>query len=258
MTWLKTQIADGKAGKLFFPAVRKVRRKRIEIKKSEYTWGAPDYKLYPSGIKSWSACPKAYVKACESFNGIQDLDAIYRTSRGTAIHREYQEDFIDSELNAPEPILLDPRMVAKRAGNPCEVPFHDFETGFSGSADAAMLLRDHIIPIELKTTSLDEMRWLDAVNKGFPDRINQWIIQVCLYIYHFNKLKYYQYPIKEGRIAVLRISVDPAEILAEYEKQVRYEEFEEKISLLVDHYALERTRYISGEDVPCSYPLCKH
>lgn len=258
MSFLTTQIKDSRAGKLFFPAVRKVRRRGIEIKKDNYVWGAPDYKLYPSGVKSWSACPKAYVEACQSFNGIQDLDAIYRTSRGTAIHREYQEDFLLSELNAPDPSLVDPRMKQKRLDNPCEVPFHDLETGFSGSADAAMLFRDHIIPVELKTTSLDEYRWNDAVLKGFPERINQWIIQVCIYVYHFRKLNYYFYPIKEARIAVLRISVDPAEILAEYELPVKYADYEDKMNTLIHHYALARTRYIQGEDVPCDYPLCKH
>lgn len=258
MSLFTSQIKDKKAGKLFFPAIRKVRRKNMEIKKETYAWGAPDYKLYPSGIKAWSTCPKAYVAGLSSFQGIQDLDAIYRTSRGTAIHREFQEDFVQSEMNAPEPNLLDPRMQAKRRDNPCEIPFHDFETGFSGSADAAMLLRDHIIPIELKTTSLDQGRWNEAVSKDFPERMTQWTIQVCLYIYHFRKLNYWDYPIKDGRIAVLRISEDPAEILAEYETQITYSDYEERINLLVNHYALERRRYIEGKDVPCEYPLCKH
>lgn len=258
MSHFSTAIADQVNKKLFLPAIRKVRIQEIEIKRREYTWGAPDYKLYPSGIKSWTACPKEYVKSQEKFGGIENIDGIYRTRRGTAIHREYQEDFVKSEFNAPEPKLTDERMIQKRKGNPCEVPFHDFETGFSGSVDACMLVRDYIIPVELKTTALDDYRWNDGVNKGFPERITQWTIQLCIYIYHLKKQGYYDYPIKDGRLVVLRYSTDAAELKSEFERQIKYSEFEEKTNKLMDAYASARSRYIQGKDIPCDYYLCKH
>jgi hypothetical protein len=259
VSYFSDQINDQEKGRLFWPTIRKVRRAEIEESKRDFHWGEPDYKLYPSSVKSWTACPKKVILAHTVWGGISELDGIYRTRRGSAIHTEIQEDFQCSDRCAPLPDTssMTERIKLKLFNNVPEVPFHDFDTGFSGSVDSVLQLRSgEIIPVEIKSTGLDEDQWAESIEKEFPRNMKAWTIQLCNYIYHLNKNKYYDRKITRGILAIINSRFDPANKEAYLEYVIDYSEYETRISELIEHLSLHRKAYINKQDLECSYPLC--
>jgi hypothetical protein len=124
-TFLKSQIRDSVKQSIFFSEIRRVRFQQIQLSRESYRWGKPDYKLYPSAL-SYDMCPVRYLLSLENWNGIANLDAIYRVRAGSAKHEELQRDFLTS--GKAYPIQLDnvtnPRILTKIKDNPVEVPFH--------------------------------------------------------------------------------------------------------------------------------------
>lgn len=252
------QIQDQKKGAVYLPAIRKVRLKEIITKEEAFYWGAPDYKLYPSSLKSWRTCPKEFITKNEKYSGIKQIQGINRTRRGSAIHAELQKDFLLSDKICPKPQnITDQRILDKLEKGWPEIPFHDFETGFSGSADSAMLWRGKIVPVEIKTTSMDKKDWKESVSGSFRQK-EAWTIQLCNYIYHFKKLRYWEQDISEGLLVIVNSSYDPGEEggEGECEQLVDYSQYEDRISTLIEHVAKHRLAYMKGDDMPCTYPLC--
>ena len=258
VNFLSQQIKDQSKGSLFFPSIRKVRRKDIELKSESFYWGAPDYKIYPSAIKSWGQCPKTFIENAHKFNGITQIEGIYRTRRGTAIHNELQKDFLLSDKLAPKPQnITDPRILRKLEDNWPEVPFHDLDSGVSGSIDAVYLLRKEIIPIEIKSTNLSEEDWEKAIQTNFPRTRTQWTIQTCIYLHYLNKLNYYpDFQVKRGIVAVINGCIDPANPDGEHEIIIDFEEYREKIEKLLDSYSLQRYYLMNNKEGECTNPYC--
>ena len=260
MSYFTDQINDQELGHLFWPAIRKVRRAEIEKSKKEFRWGDPEYKLYPSSIKSWSCCPKKVVQDHSKWNGISDLDGIYRTRRGKAMHWEFQQDFLRSDRRAPEPnkANMPDRIRKKLEDNPSEVPFQSLITGFSGSVDSVLQTRaGEIIPVEIKSTGKDSIDWEYDILKQFPRTMESWTIQLCIYIHHLNMLEYYPTRISRGILAVVNSREDSADKYAYLEYRINYSEFQHRTEELVKHLSWQRLAYIMQDDLKCPYPLCR-
>jgi hypothetical protein len=204
-------------------------------------------------------CPKAFLRECAVYGGIKQLDGISRTRRGSAIHRELQEDFIKSDKLCPIPLVGDQRMAAKLIKNWPEVPFHDMSTGFSGSADCVMQWRGELLPVEIKTTNFENQeKWHEAIKGKFPGKYTPWIMQLCTYIYHFNQSGYWPGKnMSQGVLVVINSCMDPANPASEFEEVIDYSLYKDKISLLLEHCALQRQAVIDNMDLPCSYEFCK-
>lgn len=253
--FLKSLLRDKANNKIFFPMIRSVRKRSIEIRKENYRWGAPDYKIYPSAIRSWNICPVEFIKSLETAQGnvIDQLDGIYRVRRGSAVHAELQEDLLISGKNYADPLGLSPELYQKLCDNRPEIPFTDPESGFSGRLDGCISFKGEPLPIEIKTTSSDIKTW----TKNLPKPEHK--IQGAFYCYFPNKLKYYPVKIKRFLLCYLNLTLDPAnqqngeeEFMEEYDSTL-----EDKTHLLVTHLTGARQAYINNQEVNCAYPLCR-
>lgn len=263
--FLKKQIKSQKRGNVFFTNIRKTRRREIEKRKSEYEWGFPDYKIYPSAL-CLGMCPKDYILSLENWNGIGNLDAIYRVKRGSAVHKEFQKDFLLSDrIYAPPKNIFDERILKKLDKEWPEVPFHCKETGVSGSIDA-VINWDGPVPVEIKTTSIEPSRWNQHVEKNLPYMSH--ITQIGSYIWYLNRLGYYREPVTRGILAYNNLlfspGIDKAELEFVIDESYIPKGYTESLNDLVEDLILNgvskcRMQYIqTGRDsVECTYSKCK-
>lgn len=257
MSFIKSQIKDQIKGNIFFPLVRKSRRQEIEKKKTEYKWGAPDFKLYPSSL-TFTMCPIKHLRALEKFSGIEDIDAIYRVKRGSAVHEELQRDLVAHDTKALYPlnVQVSLEMAKKLLDGFPEVAFYDPDSGISGRLDGLLSLAGEPIPLEIKTTSVSQDRWPDYTEKMLPS--SQHLCQGSIYCYQMNKLGYVKTPVKRFVLAYLNLLYQPGDLKAEKEYIINYDgELEDKTTLLIRHLAIARKAYMAGDkDFECEYPLC--
>lgn len=263
--FLKKQIKSQQRGNIFFSDIRRTRRKEIEKKKLEYEWGAPDYKIYPSGL-SLGMCPKDYIISLENWNGISNLDAIYRVKRGSAIHKEFQKDVLLSDrLYIPPGNITDERILKKLEKEWPEVPFHCKETGVSGSIDS-VINWEGPVPVEIKTTSIEAARWDQHLKRNLPYLSH--ITQIGVYIWYLNRLKYYNEEVTRGILAYNNLLIAPGNDKAELEfvidKDYKPRGYTEPIIDLVEDLILNgvskcREQYIQagGDSVECTYSKCR-
>lgn len=166
--------------------------KSIEVSKQEYEWGEPDYKIYPSGFtsKTFELCPAEHIVSLENWGGIAQLAGVYKVRRGSAVHEEYQNELLESDKLYPKPEnIADERMKQKLEDKWPEVPFHDHETGISGSVDLVMTWKKAPCLIEIKSTSIDPTRWEEYKSKSLPSEHH--LIQFGIYYWELLKLGYY-------------------------------------------------------------------
>lgn len=262
VTFLKSQLNDQIKGSLFFSQVRKARRQQIEQSKLDYKWGEPDYKIYPSAL-SFTMCPKEYILGLEKFNGIDNLDAIYRVRRGSAVHEELQRDILSSDKLYSRVDLekaMPQGMVNKMQPMWPEVPFWDEESGISGRLDCLMDWKGPI-PVEIKTTSVPIDQWEKACEHRLPMPYHR--CQGAVYCYMLNKLGYVREPITRFVLAYINLMAPPGEQKAEKEYIIEYtQDLHEMVDGLVKELIIQRNSYLSqvhgfGGEVPCTYSLCK-
>lgn len=220
--FLKGQIKGAEKASIFFNEIRRTRREQIEISRESYEWGAPEFKLYPSGLKSPTMCPKDFILSYLTWGGIADLKGICRTSRGSAIHWEFQQDLLLSKKNYERPDLSNsaPRMLEKIEEVWPEVPFQDFETGFSGSLDGVMDWKGPTI-IEIKSTSIPEADWKKTISDSLPKVPH--IMQLGCYFYHIIKQKFYKVYPEKGLLCYYNTLFDPTLQEQEVEFPVYYD-----------------------------------
>lgn len=253
--FLKSQVTDQIKGSIFFSQIRKARLAEIEKKRSEYEWGAPLYKIYPSGLK-FTMCPVEFVRGLEKFSGIEDIGSQYKVKRGSAVHAELQEDMLTMPgLFAKERLHLpDDEQRAKLDLMWPEVPFWDKASGISGRLDG-LLDYNGPVPLEIKSTSVDPKKWEEHIEKNLPN--SQHICQGAVYCYELSHLGYVDRPITRFVLAYINLLYMPGTQLAEKEFVIEYnQELAERTKLLIDHLTLARQAYIIGEQINCDYPGC--
>jgi len=257
MSFLKSQAKDQTKGSIFFSQIRSVRRSEIIDKEAEYSWGPPLYKIYPSSL-SFTMCPVEHLKSLSEFNGIKDLGAIYKTRRGTSVHGELQSDLLKSSKLYPKEKLeakFEGDQLEKFLANWPEIPFRCQKSGLSGRLDG-LLYYGSPIPLEIKTTSVPIDRWLTHVETKLPD--SKHICQGAIYCEMLNSLGIVEEPITKYCLAYLNLMYAPGEEKAEQEYIIDYtDELKLKTQLLIEHISIARNAYISGEEIECTYPLCK-
>ena len=260
MGFLKSSARSQKQGSVFFTEILRVRRRQVENKKKDYVW--EEYKWYPSGLVI-GMCPKAYLLKQQTFNGIEDLDAIYRVRRGSAVHWEFQQDILESPRLYPKPQKrLSPRMEAKLQDNWPEVPFHELDV--SGSADCVIDWQGPC-PVEIKSTSKDPKKWEEEKTK-LPSL--QHLTQVGIYRWMFNYAGYYPEPCEKAVLAYQNLLFDVIDPKGRVEyiidKDYRPHGYAETLDELVEELILKGlvptmdSYRQSGEDgVLCHYPRCR-
>ncbi len=264
MKFLKSQLISQEKKSIFFPEIRKVRRKEIETRKGTHSWGAPDFKIYPSGL-SFGMCPARYVESLAKWSGIEDMGAIYRVKRGSAVHGELQSDFLLSEKIYAKPNnITNKRILDKLESNWPEVPFHDTEeTGISGSADSVINWQGPV-PVEIKSTSIDPKKWKKHREENLPSL--QHVCQIGIYMWMFNRLNYYPERVTRGILAYLNLMFEPGNLESEHEFVVELDKpvkgYVETLNELVEDLVLNgivpcRAQLMAGEEVKCTYSKCK-
>jgi hypothetical protein len=244
------QLEDASKGSVFFSAIRKARRIEIERKKKEARW--QDYKIYPSSLKSMTQCPKEFIKSLEKAGTIEDLQAVYRVKRGSAVHREFQDSLLLSDKLYQKPKYIeDERIRAKLEANWPEVPYHSKITNHSGSADGMIKFKNRPAVIELKTTSVDDYKW-EALDKPSDAHI----FQVMDYMYHFNEMEYFDIKIEESFLCYLQLRYDPGEQDAEKEFTVYYDEHKEKYLSYIHEETRQLRAYIDKVELKCNHEFC--
>ncbi len=277
-SFLKSQIKGAERASIFFNEIRRTRREQIEVSKEEYEWGAPEFKLYPSGLSGPNMCPKDYVLSYLKWGGIADLNGICRVSRGNAIHWEFQQDLLLSKKNYQRPNLdlAAPRMKEKIEEVWPEHPFQDFETGYSGSLDGVMDWQGPC-PLEFKSTSIAQEKWKDHIETELP-KVNH-LMQFGCYFYHVIKLKYFPVNPERGLLCYYNTMFDPTKQDQEVEFPIYYkkphpklggeETLEEIITNLIENgttpcrnQLIEQWEdYLQGKElnIECTYNKCsKH
>jgi hypothetical protein len=254
VSFLKALASDQAKGSVFFSQVRRVRRIEIEESRRAYRWGAPDFKLYPSSL-SFNMCPKAYIESLPEFNGIEDLTAIYRVKRGSAVHTELQDSFLKADKVFPRSKLHVPeRSLKKLEENWPEVPFHDLDSGISGRVDGLMDWKGPV-PVEIKTTSISPDKWEKHTETNLP--LPYHLCQGAVYCYELNLLHYTEEPITRFILAYINLMMSPGDAKAEKEYVIDYEPLRERTTLLISHLTQVRNAFIKGEEIECAYPECK-
>lgn len=210
-------------------------------------------------------CPKEFIQGLEQFNGIEDLDAIYRVRRGSSVHEELQTDIARSGKLWDRKILTDTMVKARSSlvGDPIlvklqdlwpEVPFWDEESGISGRLDCLMDWQGPV-PVEIKTTSIPPDRWEQDIEKRLP--LPNHICQGAIYSYMLPMLGYTP-PIKRFVLAYLNLLMPPGDQRGEKEYIIEFTpELKDKVEQLRAEIILQRKAYVAGEITPCTYNLCK-
>ena len=233
-----------------FTELTRLRLKDIERKKAAYTWGAPDYKIYPSQL-IFGICPISYLKAKESYSGISDVLGSFRTRRGSAIHEEIQKDLLWSKKLYPLEKL---NISAQDTVVWPEIPFWDKKSGISGRLDLMWDL-DGPVPVELKTTSKIEKAW----NELKPDSSHR--CQASIYCEELMQMGIVQEPIKQFMLVYVNSMMRPEDPAAYKEFFIPYDDkLQTKTRILIEHLTLARQDYIKdSKDLVCKYPGCvKH
>jgi hypothetical protein len=199
-------------------------------------------------------CPVNHIKGLEKWSGIDDVTAIYRVKRGSAVHKELQQDLLQSKsLYDPPGNISDPRIKSKLTNNWPEVPFHDFDSRLSGSVDCVLNFRGQPLPGEIKTTNIDPERW-EQHQKTLP--MPNHLCQASIYCYELLKLNYYPgKEIKNFLLIYLNLLYPPGDQKAEKEYLLEYDA--PKTEHLVQELTKNMNQYISGEEMICQYQLCK-
>ena len=256
MNLLRLQLQEENRGPIFFGAIRLGRKNEAYKKKLELKWGAPDYKIYPSSLKSWTTCPVEFMKSLENPTTIEDITAIYRVKRGSSVHKEFQTDALISDILYDKPIAeLSARIFKKLKDGYPEIPFHDLKTGVSGSIDAVIRLKDLPTPVEIKSTSKAPEEWEDYCEKKLP--LDTHLLQLLSYIYHINKNNYYPKQAERGILAYVNLLMSPGDLKAEKEYIIQYSDYKEKFEVFMFHLTKARDNYIQGKVEPCDSPLCR-
>jgi hypothetical protein len=226
----------------------------IATKKAEARW--EDYKIYPSSLKSMGQCPKDFIASLAKPSTIEDILAIYKVKRGSAVHLELQKDLLLSDKIAPMPNqeFMTDRIKEKLLKGWPEAPFHSMVTRHSGSADGVILVKGRPTGVEIKTTSIDFDRW-----KNMSKPSDAHIFQVCDYMYHFKLDDYYDPPIDTFIIAYLNLLYPPGDQDAEKEFEVHFSDHEERYLSYINEETRQLNAYIEGTVLECKHEFChKH
>lgn len=289
LKWLKSDIKYQEKCSIFFSNISQTRFRSKKKDKEEYAWGAPEFKVYPSGI-DFGLCPLKYLTGKMIPSVIDNRKGMYRVARGKAIHGEYQKDFLESDKLYPKPNTetMTERIKQKLEDEWPEVPFHDLEenacirdeagnvlvTGLSGSVDAVI---DWLgpVPVEIKSTSIFIEKWSKHVEDNLPD--TKHICQLATYMVMMNRLGYYDKPITRGILAYVNAMYEPEDQKSEVEFVIHLDKPHPKLvdkgfsgtvrelieDLLFKGIAPERKRFIENylqeekEELVCMYSNCK-
>jgi len=91
MTRLLALVGKPTSEKFFFPAIRFQRVQALQKKKLTWSWKSVDYKVYPSGLKSWTMCPHRYVHEDVHEPPSWGIEAPYKMEVGTYLHKMFQD-----------------------------------------------------------------------------------------------------------------------------------------------------------------------
>jgi hypothetical protein len=218
MNFIKSQIKAQAKCSVFFSEIKKMRMKGIELSKQEYKWGEPDWKIYPSGFtgKTFELCPAEHVISRENWSGISQLTGVNKARRGSAIHDEFQKEWLESDKLYPRPNTsnMDERILTKLEEAWPEVPFHDHNTGFSGSIDLVIKWKDEPCLVEIKSTSIAQDKWVEHKTKRLP--LEHHLIQFGIYYYEALELGYYD-SIPRGILVYQNTMFEPGDPKGEME-----------------------------------------
>ena len=253
---LKQQLEDQKRSIFFFNSIRREHRKQEELNKLEYDWSGKGHKVYPYKL-DFVMCPYAYYREAETYTESYDpLISSYRKSRGSAIHKEFQDWFLKSTIIAPKPnIELEyPKSKLNRIWP--EVPILYEPAMISGQADGIFFYKNkELCVLELKTTGAEEKGWQET----FKWPLTNHQCQAFFYCDEITEQKYYDQPVKWACIAYLNTRAAPGDPRAEKEFYLPFdEEAQNKVKLLKKHLVLHREAYLQQEEIICTYPRCKN
>lgn len=246
----------------FFPYIRFQRQQVLREKQLNYSWEANKFKLYPSMIKSLTLCPKRYINEDVHKPPSFTIEVIYKMEVGKFLHLMLQEEaqkinnFLWDDPDFSQLGDLAEGMKQKYEQIRPEVPVYHKESGISGRADAILRIKGEPVVFDIKTTSIDPEKWADGYTKKLPSKEHK--LQVGIYCHLINKFKYYSKPVRKAGLGYLNLLYPAGSTEAEFESYFDFtEELDQRIGLLLEHLAKERTAYLAKEETECTYPYCR-
>ncbi len=251
MSFIQDQINDQSSGSLYIPAVRRARLAEQVRRKENYIWDPAECKLYPSGLKSFNLDVEKYIKGLEAGPKEMLLPGINKTRRGKAIHAELQADFLASDRMCPPVCFPENERIQKKIvdGWP-EIPFHDPESGCSGSIDSCMVFRGEIVPVEIKSTNTEYWHEFKKNRSSMSDSCkhtwDSYIVQLCVYHWHLRRTQYWNLPISDtGVLVLVNYEMDPGELdKCTFERQIKYSSYVDKTENLMQNVIAARSKYL--------------